>query len=154
MLGGRRPGVFPGAPPVQDPKLRDQLVALAEQCREQAHAPWSGLLVGAAVLTRDGRMHGGCNVESAAFPLGGCAERHAIAAAVLAGGPGIEVVAVAIAARDNRGRLLAVPPCGGCRQLIREFGSQAEVGWRDAAGTCNWHAIGHLLPEAFEMPPE
>lgn len=132
----------------------DALMPLAERNLERAHAPWSGLRVGAVLLTRGGGLHFGCNVESAAFPLGGCAERHAIAAAVLAEGPEVEVVAVAIASRDIRGRAMAVPPCGGCRQLIREFGAAAVVGWRDCAGSTVWHDIGHLLPEAFELPPE
>lgn len=135
-----------------DNSQREMLVDFAEHHLEQAHAPWSGLLVGAAVLTLDGGIHFGCNVESAAFPLGGCAERHAIAAAVLAEGPDMRVVAVAIAARDANGRVMAVPPCGGCRQMIREFGPQAEVGWRTGDRTAAWHAIGHLLPEPFELP--
>lgn len=133
---------------------REQLIALAGRHLGQAHAPWSGLRVGAAVLTREGGLYVGCNVESAAFPLGGCAERHAIAAAVLAEGPGMALLAVAIAACDSRGRVMAVPPCGGCRQLIREFGAGAEVGWRDRTGCAVWHPIGHLLPEAFDLPPD
>lgn len=133
---------------------REQLVSLAERHLGQAHAPWSGLQVCAAVLTRQGGRHVGCNVESAAFPLGGCAERHAIAAAVLAEGPGMELLAVAVAACDRHGRVMAVPPCGGCRQLIREFGAGVEVGWRDRAGGAVWHPIGYLLPEAFDLPPD
>ncbi len=131
---------------------RDALMAMADQTLAQAHAPWSGLHVGAVVVTRTGGRHLGCNVESAAFPLGGCAERHAIAAAVLAEGNGMEVVAVAIAARDAQGRIRAVPPCGACRQVILEHGRHAEVGWRTGDGRSNWHAIAALLPEAFELP--
>lgn len=131
---------------------RDALMAMADQTLAQAYAPWSGLHVGAVVVTRAGGRHFGCNVESAAFPLGGCAERHAIAAAVLAEGSGMEVVAVAIAARDAQGRIQAVPPCGACRQVIHERGPGAEVGWRNGDGTSVWHAIGALLPAAFELP--
>ncbi|OHE82429.1 MAG: hypothetical protein A2X76_01985 [Lysobacterales bacterium GWF1_69_6] len=138
---------------MHDPREREVLVSMAEHTLAQAHAPWSGLSVGAVVLTRGGDLHAGCNVESAAFPLGGCAERHAIAAAVLAEGPGMEIVAVAIAARDAGGQLRAIPPCGACRQLIHEFGKDAWVGWRTGDGTSAWHAIGALLPEAFELPP-
>lgn len=134
-----------------DPQKRDALMAMADQTLAQAHAPWSGLHVGAVVLTRDGGEHMGCNVESAVFPLGGCAERHAIAAAVLAEGSGMEVVAVAIAARDAEGRIQFVPPCGACRQVIHEHGRQAMVGWRNGDGASTWHAIGDLLPAAFEL---
>ena len=135
-----------------DPQERDALMAKADRALAKAHAPWSGLHVGAVVLTRDGGEHLGCNVESAAFPLGGCAERHAIAAAVLAEGSGMEVLAVAIAARDAQGRIQAVPPCGACRQVIHEHGRHAVVGWRNGGGAATWQAIGTLLPGAFELP--
>lgn len=136
---------------MRDTSELEALLAMAERAAAQAHAPWSGLRVGAAVLTRGGDAHCGCNVESAAFPLGGCAERHAIAAAVLAEGAGMEVVAVAIAARDAEGLAQAIPPCGACRQLIHELGSGAVVGWRDDAGAPAWRRIGELLPEAFTL---
>lgn len=138
---------------MNDPGELQALMAMAERAMDQAHAPWSRLQVGAAVLAADGGSHAGCNVESAAFPLGGCAERHAIAAAVLAGGTGTRLRAVAIAARDGNGRGLPIPPCGACRQLIHEFGRDALVGWR-TDGEVHWHAIRALLPEAFELPPQ
>lgn len=127
-------------------------MGMAERAMAQAHAPWSRLQVGAAVLTAAGETHYGCNVESAAFPLGGCAERHAIAAAVLAEGGRARLLAVAIAARDADGQPAAIPPCGACRQLIHEFGRDAVVGWRNGEGGARWHPIRALLPEAFEFP--
>jgi cytidine deaminase len=128
---------------------RDALVAAATEALAQAHAPYSRLRVGAAVLTDSGRVHTGCNVESAAFPVGGCAEHHAIAAAVRAEGSGVRLRAVAVAARDERGRDLPIPPCGACRQLIHEFGPDAEVTFRANGGALRTFRMRELLPETF-----
>lgn len=127
------------------------LMQMAEHALGHAHAPLSNLRVGAAVLTAAGRMHAGCNVESTVLPLGGCAERHAIAACVLASGQRPQITAVAIAARDGNDRPQPIPPCGACRQLIHEFGARAVVGWRERDGQIGWHSIDELLPRAFVL---
>jgi cytidine deaminase len=99
------------------PALRDALLAVARQARENAYAPYSGFLVGAAVLDEHGRIHGGCNVGNAAYPEGMCAEAGALSAMVLAGGRVARAVAVVGAGPRW------VTPCGGCRQKLREFGA-------------------------------
>ena len=127
------------------------LLQAASTALGHAHAPYSKLRVGAAVRAASGRVYTGCNVESAAFPLGGCAERHAIAAAVLAEGQSTWIAAIAISALDEYGNAAPIPPCGGCRQLIFEFGPDAEVVFRGRDGHPAVHAIRALLPHAFEF---
>ena len=93
----------------------NDLIAAASEARLKAYAPYSKFLVGAAVRDERGQIHGGCNVENAAYPQGWCAETSAIAAMVMSGGKAIAEMAVI-----GTGDLLCTP-CGGCRQKIREF---------------------------------
>jgi cytidine deaminase len=127
------------------------LLAHANEALQFAHAPYSKLKVGAAVLTESGRIHTGCNVESVAFPVGGCAEHHALAAAVRAEGPKLRVIAVAVAAINGEGRDVPIPPCGACRQLIHEFGPGAEVTFHARSGLVESFPISVLLPETFSF---
>src|SRR5690606_14014296 len=99
------------------------LIAGARNAAQHAYAPYSGSLVGAALRTARGGIYVGCNVENAAFPLTLCAERAAIAAAVLAEGRDCRIVEIAIHAEDARGEMLSAAPCGGCRQCIHEMGT-------------------------------
>jgi cytidine deaminase len=117
-----------------------QLFARAEAAAERAYAPYSKFHVGAAALTNDGHVVEGVNVENAAYPLGICAERTALARAVSEGyRPGdIEVVAV------------TASPCGGCRQWLVEFGV-GRVVYRNAAGEVVTHSADELLPDTFEL---
>jgi len=91
------------------------LIAAAKSARLKAYAPYSKFLVGAAVRDENGKIHGGCNIENAAYPQGWCAETSAIAAMIMSGGHAIDEMAVI-----GTGDLLCTP-CGGCRQKIREF---------------------------------
>jgi cytidine deaminase len=91
------------------------LIAAAKSARLKAYAPYSKFLVGAAVRDERGQIHGGCNIENAAYPQGWCAETSAIAAMIMSGGHAIAEMAVI-----GTGDLLCTP-CGGCRQKIREF---------------------------------
>ena len=93
----------------------NELIATAKAARLKAYAPYSKFLVGAAVRDEHGKIHGGCNIENAAYPQGWCAETSAIAAMVMSGARGIAEMAVI-----GSGDLLCTP-CGGCRQKIREF---------------------------------
>ena len=93
----------------------DDLIAAARLARLKAYAPYSKFLVGAAVRDENGKIHGGCNIENAAYPQGWCAETSAIAAMIMSGGHSIAEMAVI-----GSGDLLCTP-CGGCRQKIREF---------------------------------
>ena len=129
----------------------DALHEAAVAAANQAYAPYSGLSVGAALLSATGNVHRGCNVENGALPIGGCAERAAIASAVLAEGAGFRLVAIAVAAFARDGTPLAVAPCGACRQALIEFGPDARVEFLGAGG---WVATtAHdLLPHRFVLP--
>mgnify|MGYP001198557445 CR=1 FL=1 len=116
-----------------------------------AYAPYSHLRVGAAVRTRSGATYRGCNVECASYTLGGCAERAAIAAAVQAEGPGVEILEVAIYARNARDEEQIIPPCGGCRQMIMELGPNARVRFLGEGGMRVDLPITDLLPHAFAL---
>ena len=91
------------------------LVEAAIAARSRAHAPYSKFYVGAAMRDEQGRIHGGANMENAAYPQGWCAECSAISHLIMAGGKHIAEVAVL-----GNGDTLCTP-CGGCRQKIREF---------------------------------
>lgn len=127
------------------------LQAAARHALRNAHAPYSQLRVGAAVLSTSGAVYLGCNVENAAFPAGGCAEHHAIAAAVLAEGPGLVIERVEVAALDPGGHEVNIPPCGGCRQRIKEFGPDAIVGFRGPGGVRVEATLDELLPHGFSF---
>jgi cytidine deaminase len=120
------------------------LLDLARAARENAHAPYSGFKVGAALRCADGSMHAGCNVENVAYPEGTCAEAGAIAAMCAAGARGIvEVVVVADSSEP-------VTPCGGCRQKLAEFaGPDTPVRLADLDAIRAETTLGALLPGAF-----
>jgi cytidine deaminase len=125
--------------------MADDLLAAAMAARSRAHAPYSKFFVGAAVRDEQSRVHGGCNIENAAYPQGWCAECSAIAALVMAGGKRIVEVAVV-----GTGEALCTP-CGGCRQKIREFAAEdvrihchAESG-----GLIKSFTLQDLLPYSF-----
>lgn len=128
------------------------LLELAGHAGRQAYAPYSRLSVGAAVLTAAGGRYAGCNVENAAYPSGGCAEQHAIAAAVQAEGPGMRLRAVAISASHADGQALPIPPCGACRQRIAEFGDDVEIVYAAADGSLVRTSLLALLPQGFRFP--
>ncbi len=95
----------------------DDLLATARTMMLRAHAPYSRFHVGAAVRDEEGGVHGGCNVENAAYPQGWCAEASAIAALVGAGRKRVLECLVIGPGPD------LITPCGGCRQKLREFAS-------------------------------
>ena len=111
-----------------------------------AHAPYSGVHVAAAVEGRDGRLHYGVNVENAAYPQGLCAEASAISAAVTAG----ETAIVRVYLASNLPG--CIWPCGGCRQKIFEFADRGcEVVSTAADGTVEAATIEDLLPRGFRL---
>jgi cytidine deaminase len=117
-----------------------ELLALADAVAERAYAPYSNFQVGCAVLTQDGRVVEGVNVENAAYPLGICAERTAFGSAIAAGYRPGDFVAAAITAS----------PCGGCRQWLLEMGVERVV-FRNG-GRVVTMTPSELLPESFELP--
>jgi len=123
---------------------RQSLIDLANEARRRAYAPYSHYQVGAALRTRSGRIFTGCNVENAAYPQCMCAERVAIFKAVSEGEKEFEIIAVTTA---NGGS-----PCGGCRQVMAEFGLDTIVLIADGDGRLVLETtVGGLLPGAF-MP--
>ncbi|XP_070784666.1 cytidine deaminase-like [Enoplosus armatus] len=93
------------------------LIQESHKAKEFSYCPYSQLRVGSALLTEDGRIFTGCNVENACFYLGLCAERTAINKAVSEGYKKFKAIAVSSDLEDR-----VIPPCGACRQVIREFG--------------------------------
>lgn len=102
-----------------------RLVELALQAREQAYTPYSGFQVGAALLTKQGEIYTGCNIENAAYSPTNCAERTAFFKAVSEGEREFE--AIAIVGGDKAAvELEFCPPCGVCRQVMMEFCNPSE----------------------------
>ncbi len=126
----------------------DDLINAAKEAREHAYCPYSGFKVGAAIIDDQGRIHVGCNVENAAYPLGNCAEASAIAAMVQEGGKHIARIAVA----GGRADLAPCTPCGGCRQRIREFANPDTtiIVIDDSEEWCEY-TIEQLLPASFHL---
>jgi cytidine deaminase len=118
-----------------------ELVERAEAAAQRAYAPYSNYLVGAVVRTRDGTLIEGVNVENAAYPLGVCAERTALARAIVEGYRPGDIEAVGITAS----------PCGGCRQWLHEF-RVGRVYFRREDGSIAEYAPGDLLPDTWNLP--
>ena len=125
----------------------EKLVHAAAQARAGAIAPYSRFAVGAAILTRAGKIVGGANVESASYGLTCCAERVALFKALTEGER--EIRAVAVVAHCPGGPM----PCGACRQLLAEYAPEATVLVADAArlGSVKHFAVRDLLPSAFRL---
>lgn len=121
------------------------LLAAADAVMRNAYAPYSQFPVGAALRTPSGAIHVGANVENAAYPQGQCAEASAIGAMVAAGDT--EIAAVAVVAE----KLDICPPCGGCRQRLKEFaGPGTPVYLGRPGGPLEATTVGDLLPLAFD----
>jgi cytidine deaminase len=133
---------------------REVLAELAREACGSAHAPYSGIHVGAAIRSVAGATYTGTNVENAAYPLGNCAEASAIAAGVQAEGTRFRIAETAVWAFDREGRAIAISPCGGCRQRIREFSvdGRVKVHFPWQGGSLRTATIDELLPHAFELP--
>jgi cytidine deaminase len=121
---------------------RKFLLELANEARRRAYAPYSGYKVGSALRTKSGKIYTGVNVESAAYPMTMCAERVAVFKAVSEGEREFEAISVVT---DNGGT-----PCGGCRQVLAEFGLETIVLIGDGSGKLLQETtVGDLLPGAF-----
>ncbi|MBQ8078862.1 MAG: cytidine deaminase [Oscillospiraceae bacterium] len=126
--------------------MRETLLQAAMKAREQAYCPYSQFAVGAAVLTEDGRIFTGCNVENASYSLGCCAERTAIFKAVSEGCRRITAIAIAGAPAGMQPDA-PCPPCGACRQVMAEFGGADRV----IHLTDRSYTLAELLPVQFAL---
>lgn len=122
-----------------------ELIAAARQARKHAYAPYSNFPVGAAVLTEDGTVFTGCNVENASYGLTICAERVAATSAVAAGYRRFTRIALSLSGGGT--------PCGACRQVLAQFCDDMPVLIDDADQTdvVRETTISQLLPERFEF---
>ncbi len=118
-----------------------RLLEAAREAQAHAYAPYSHYPVGAALLTSEGQIFTGCNVENAVYPLGMCAERVAIFKAVSEGYRRFR--AIMIVTRNGGS------PCGSCRQVMREFAPDMLVYIADEAGHVRATTVAELLPDAF-----
>jgi cytidine deaminase len=119
----------------------EELVTRAEATAANAYAPYSEYFVGASVLTKDGRVYDGVNVENAAYPLGICAEKTAISKAASDGVRPGDIEAIGINAS----------PCGGCRQWLYEWKIE-RVAFRREDGSIAELTPSALLPEGWDLP--
>jgi cytidine deaminase len=119
-----------------------ELVARAEQAAAHAYAPYSKYFVGATLLMKDGTLVDGVNVESAAYPLGICAERTAIAKAASDGARPGDIEAIGITAS----------PCGGCRQWLHEWRIERVYFRRDDGSIAEYGPAAELLPDTWNLP--
>ncbi len=120
----------------------DALIQAASRVRERAYAPYSGFRVGAAVLTADGNIFTGCNVENASYGLSMCAERNAVAAAIAGGAT--RLVGLVLVTDTPQ----PVSPCGACRQVLAELGDFPII-MVTRGGLRETTSVGRLLPRAF-----
>ncbi len=123
----------------------DKLIDAARVARENAYAPFSGFQVGAALLTTDGKIFTGCNVENSSYGLTMCAERTAVFKAVSEGHR--EFAAIAIYSES------APParPCGACRQVLYEFNPDLEIACANTNGVIDKFFLSQLFPEGFRL---
>jgi cytidine deaminase len=126
-------------------KSIEQLVRAAEAARTFAYAPYSKFRVGAAVLSADGRVFTGCNVENASYGLTVCAERTALFKAVSEGAASFEAIAVCADTDEP------VTPCGACRQALAEFNADMLVVCCTVGGKKSIYPLSQLIPYVFSL---
>jgi cytidine deaminase len=130
-----------------------ELFERASAVRQNAHAPYSRFLVGAALRTEDGQVFAGANVENASFPEGWCAETSAIGQMISASSTiaGRRIAAIVVVADRVDGGIVCTP-CGGCRQRLKEFSTKSTVlECIDPAGKGQAFSIAELLPAGFAL---
>ena len=127
--------------------MREELIRRAFGVLEYAYAPYSKFKVAAALLTKSGKIYTGCNIENAALSPGNCAERTAIFKAVSEGEK--DFAAICIVNEDAQGNHDYCPPCGVCRQVMREFCADDFKIILAKAGGMELYTLAALLPESF-----
>lgn len=126
-------------------QIAQDLFEAARDAMQHAHAPYSKFPVGAAIRADDGKIYAGANIENLSFPQGWCAEPTAIGCMIMGGGR--QIVEIAVIAE----KLALCPPCGGCRQKIREFASaDTKIYLCDEVGVQKTMTMDELLPFSFQ----
>ena len=127
---------------------KEELVALAKEAMTHAYVPYSGYKVGAALLTKDGRVYQGCNIENASYTPTVCAERTAFFKAVYDGAR--DFAAIAVVGGKNGEITGFFPPCGVCRQVMREFcGDDFIIYFGGAENEIRTLTLKDILPYSF-----
>lgn len=126
------------------------LIEQAKEAMTHAYAPYSGYKVGAALLCADGTVYPGCNIENSSFSPTNCAERTAFFAAIYDGHRDFEAIAVC---GGKDGVIQGIfPPCGVCRQVMREFCKpDFKIYLVDESGNIQTHTLAQLLPHSFSL---
>ncbi len=119
-----------------------QLWQIADEIKDNAYSPYSNIKVGAALLTSDGNVFTGVNVENSSFGATICAERSAVAAAVSGGFRDFVKIAIS-------GTMKSCTPCGICRQFLMEFSPDIAVVYKEPDGTLVSKKLNELLPDSF-----
>lgn len=127
-------------------KHTETLLDVARRAQQNSYSPYSNFKVGAAIVADNAKTYSGCNVENASYPLGQCAEASAISAMINDGGRTISEVLIA-SPNDQ-----FCPPCGGCRQKIKEFATpETVVHMATQTGEIKTVSFKDLLPFAFDL---
>ncbi|MBW6515798.1 MAG: cytidine deaminase [Candidatus Cloacimonetes bacterium] len=121
-----------------------KLIDAARKAADRAYAPYSGYKVGAAIRSKKGNIYTGCNIENASYSLTVCAERNALAQAVINGEKEFSVIAIYV---DSD---MLFPPCGACRQVLSEFSLDLRVIYANK-NEIHTALIKELLPESFQL---
>lgn len=126
-----------------------ELVVCALDAQKHAYAPYSSFIVGAALLTRSGKVYKGCNIENKSFSPTVCAERVAIFKAISEGETDFEAIAIVGAYESGEYKHFCAP-CGVCRQVLSEFcAPDFKIVLGDDSGDCEVHTLAELLPQSF-----
>ncbi len=127
--------------------MKEQLMSKAKEAMKMAYSPYSDYKVGAALLCKDGSVYTGCNIENASYSATNCAERTAIFKAVSEGNKEFEAIAICGGKRDEV--ISAFPPCGVCRQVMREFCDDEFQIHLATANGIDSYTLKELLPVSF-----
>ena len=127
----------------------EKLCELAKEAMQQAYAPYSGYKVGAALLCADGTVYQGCNIENASYSPTNCAERTAFFKAIYDGKR--EFAAIAVCGGKNGVITGLFPPCGVCRQVMREFCEDDFMVYMVSADGYEARTLAQLLPDSFSL---
>lgn len=127
---------------------KEQLVSMAKEAMQHSYSPYSGYKVGAALLCKDGSVYTGCNIENAGYSSTNCAERTAFFKAVSEGKRGFEAIAIC---GGKDGVIEDVfPPCGVCRQVMREFCGDEFLIYLVSKEGIETYTLKELLPVSFQ----